>query len=193
MLQKMLFFMAIVFVMHIHSGESSAWQNQYWSNNYEQYFNEENTFIECIDSEFNHNTRMERLIKQDLDMPADMMRNTDFYYNYVDLNHDGEDEIFALVVGPYTSGSGGSTAFIIEESRHRMEIKQRITLVNVPIIISESMTNGYQDIIVRNFGGGVKGRYVVLTYQDGLYTDVNEGYEITDLKDVSGLAILCDK
>lgn len=136
---------------------------------------------------------MENLIKKELDIPPSIMRKTDFYYNYIDLNNDGDNEIFVLVVGPYTSGSGGSTAFILEEKRHRLSIKQKFTLVNVPIVISESMTNGYRDIIVRNFGGGVKGRYIVLAYQDGAYTDVNSGYEITDLKDVSGVAILCDK
>ncbi len=192
MLKKILFFIIAIFMMQSNFINHDVYANGFYS--YHYYFdNGNNTFIKCMDSEYNRNVRMENLIKKELDIPPSIMRKTDFYYNYIDLNNDGDNEIFVLVVGPYTSGSGGSTAFILEEKRHRLSIKQKFTLVNVPIVISESMTNGYRDIIVRNFGGGVKGRYIVLAYQDGAYTDVNSGYEITDLKDVSGVAILCDK
>lgn len=50
-----------------------------------------------------------KAIVEEYEIPEEYWEQTKYYYNYVDLNDDGCDEIFAVVMGPYTSGSGGDS------------------------------------------------------------------------------------
>ena len=56
------------------------------------------------------------LIIEDMEVPEEYYETTNYFYNYIDLNDDGKDEIFVMVTGPYTSGSGGSSALLLSEN-----------------------------------------------------------------------------
>lgn len=137
------------------------------------------------------NVELEKTIIDYLKIPEEYLAKTKYYYNYVDLNSDGKDEIFVVVIGPYTSGTGGSTALhIIQTGTMGMQVNQEFTLIQTPIIISDKVTKGLKEIIVMNSGGGADGNYVVLTGGDGQYKTVNEGTAIKGLEEVSGTAII---
>lgn len=136
------------------------------------------------------NKELEATIINYLEIPEDYFSSTKYYYNYVDLNCDGKDEIFTVVMGPYTSGSGGSTALFIILTNEGMQVNQKFTLIQTPVIISDKITKGCKEIVVMNSGGGAAGNYVVLTCSDGQYTTVNEGTVIKDLDGISGIAII---
>lgn len=133
---------------------------------------------------------LEKKIIDEFDIPKDYYSKTRYYYNYVDLNGDGIDEVFAVVVGPYTSGTGGSSAMILANIKGKLEVNQTLTLINTPVIISDKVTKGCKEIIVRRSGGGAVPSYVVLTCSDGNYTSVNDGKEIKNLDGVKGKAII---
>lgn len=142
-------------------------------------------------AESERNEELEKTIINYLDIPKEYWARTKYYYNYVDLNVDGKDEIFVVVMGPYTSGTGGSTALhVIQTGSTGMQVNQKFTLIQTPIIISDKVTKGCKEIIFRNSGGGAAGNYVVLTASDGQYKTVNEGTVIKSLEGVSGTAII---
>lgn len=185
--------MLALIVMWTNESEARCFKSECWISSSQQNCWDNNTYIDCLNTEVKQNKAMEKVLKKELDLPRDIMKKTKLYYNYVDLNCDGVDEIFVLVTGPYTSGSGGSTAFILAQSGKTLVINQKLTLINAPVIISNNIVHGCKEIIIRQSGGGIKARNVVLTCIDGHYTEVNDGREITNLSGVSGTAILCDK
>lgn len=150
-------------------------------------------YITGVYAESESNSKLEETIIKYLEIPDEYLEKTMYYYNYVDLNGDGTDEIFAVVMGPYTSGTGGNTALhIIQTPTKEMHVNQKFTLIQTPIIISDKVTKGCNEIIVMRSGGGAASEYVVLTCSDGQYKTVNEGTVIRDLKEVSGKAIICN-
>ncbi len=69
-------------------------------------------------------------------------------------------------MGPYTSGSGGSSALIVYPVSDELHVNQDFTLINTPLIISDQMTKGAKEIIAFKSGGGAVSEYVVLTCSD---------------------------
>lgn len=139
------------------------------------------------------NAELEKTIIESLEIPEEYVAQTKYYYNYVDLNMDGTEEIFAVVMGPYTSGTGGNTALHIIQTNQGMKVNQIFTLMRTPIIVSDKVTNGVKELIVRYSGGGESGKYVVLTCSDGSFCRVNEGRAIVSLEGISGKAIISNK
>ena len=92
------------------------------------------------------------------------------YYNYVDLNGDGSNEIFAVAVGPYTSGSGGDSGMWLIPYAG-MTVSQSFTLIRTPIIVSDTTTNGAHEPILQRSGGGAETEYVRLVCSDGVYSN----------------------
>lgn len=63
--------------------------------------------VEQVMAETEANPELEQAIIDYYEIPEESWGTTKYYYNYVDLNGDGKEEILAVVMGPYTSGSGG--------------------------------------------------------------------------------------
>lgn len=125
-----------------------------------------------------------------MDIPDEEAVKTMYLYNYVDLNGDGTKEILALLVGPYTSGSGGSTALHVLQNPDGMQVNQVFTLMREPIIISDKLTKGCHEMVVYKSGGGAEGGYVSLASSDGQYQTVNDGSPLVNLEGVTGTAIM---
>lgn len=117
--------------------------------------------------------------------------NTSYVYNRVDLNGDGTEEIFAVITGPYTSGTGGDSAVWGRLYNGNFQIYQTFTLIRIPVIITKDATNGLPNgakgIIVRQSGGGAPAELIQYVSHDGEY--VPEPF--TGLDKVKGTAILC--
>lgn len=141
-------------------------------------------------SESQRNEALEALIIDYYEIPESFYEQTSYYYNYVDLNDDGIDELFAVFIGPYMSGSGGNSAAIISQTDGELEIVQNFTLIHTPVIISDATTNGYHNIITLRSGGGADTQYVKLTYQENGYETVNDAEVIKTLDTVSGQSII---
>lgn len=77
-----------------------------------------------------------------------------YFYTFEDLNNDGTDEAIAYLVGSYTCGTGGCTAMIFDVNGNEYTLNSQMTLVHTPIVVSETQTNGWQDLVVPVSGGG---------------------------------------
>ena len=146
--------------------------------------------IDNVYAETKPNEELEKIIIETLNIPDEYLTQTKYYYNYVDLNMDGADEIFVVVMGPYTSGTGGSTALHVIQTNQGLQVNQVFTLMRTPIIVSDKVTKGVKELVVRYSGGGVSGKYVVLTCSDGNFTPVNQGRAIDGLDGITGKAII---
>ena len=105
-------------------------------------------------SETEPNEELRKLIAEYYEIPDDELADSRYYYNYVDLDSDGTNEIFAVVVGSYTSGSGGSSALWCEEQDGALAVKQAFTQVNLPVIVVDNEEGGPKDLILERSGGG---------------------------------------
>lgn len=134
--------------------------------------------------------------KEYYQIPESDADTTRYYYNYVDLNGDGTDEILALVVGPYTSGSGGDSAVWCMKNDDKIQIMQAFTLVNAPMVITDAATNGEKygakGLILQRMGGGAKPEMIELTSVDGEYTSVSDAKPVQNIDDLQGTAIWCN-
>lgn len=148
--------------------------------------------IQSVMAETEVYPELEQLIIEHYDLPDDMLAKTKYYYNFVDLNADGKEEIFVVIMGPYTSGSGGSSALIVYPVEDNLYINQAFTLIQTPIIISDRMTNGAKEIIAYKSGGGTESGYVRLTCSDAYYTSINDGEPIESLEGITGTAIIAN-
>ncbi|MFT4143449.1 MAG: hypothetical protein QM644_03255 [Mobilitalea sp.] len=148
--------------------------------------------IKGVKAESVPNVELQQLIIDYYEIPEDFYETTSYDYNYVDLDGDGTDEIFAVVIGPYTSGSGGSSALWVIESAGKLHVNQNFTLVNTPVIISDTVTNGLKELMIPYYGGGAESSYSVLVGKDGLYPRVPDGKMIKALDGITGTAIIAN-
>lgn len=147
-------------------------------------------------SETEPNEQLRQTIIDHYQIPEDAWESTKYYYNYVDLDVDGKEEIIAVVIGSYTSGSGGDSALLLSETDGKLAVEQAFTLVNTPIIIAEDGTSGLTSdkkvLILKRSGGGAEAEIVGLSSSDGVYTSVSDAAVIENLDIVKGTAILCN-
>lgn len=125
------------------------------------------------------------------EIPEEFQTDTRYYYNYVDLNQDGKDEIFVAVIGKYTSGSSGDSALILSKDESgAFSVLESFIMLHTPVLISDRMTNGWHDIIYQVYGGGIDPGYIICRYSNtgGYQTDGNEFVE--ELQGISGIRIL---
>ncbi len=148
--------------------------------------------IKGLKAETTPNIELQQLIIDYYEIPEDFYEATSYDYNYVDLDGDGTDEIFAVVSGPYTSGSGGSSALWVIESAGKLHVNQNFMLINTPVIISDTVTNGLKELIIPYYGGGAESSYSVLVGKEGLYPRVSDGKMIESLNGITGTAIIAN-
>ncbi len=135
---------------------------------------------------------LESLIINYYDIPEEYLGETTYYYNYVDLNNDGKNEMFVVIIGPYTSGTGGSSALWVIENGGQLHVNQDFTLVNNPVIISDKITNGYHELVIPYSGGGAKSQYKILKSKDEFYTTINDSDSVEALDGITGKAIIAN-
>lgn len=124
-------------------------------------------------------------------IPDEYLAKTRYYYNYVDINDDGVQEIFAVVIGGYTEAKNGNPAVIlsVDEMGTFMTLES-FPSVKTPITISEHTTNGWHDIIYYAYGGDEEDGYRICRYNPngGYKTELSE--IVKELEPVGGVQIL---
>jgi len=151
--------------------------------------------VEQVMSETEANPQLQKTIINYYEIPEEYWEQTKYYYNYVDLNGDGTDEILAVVMGPYTSGTGGNSMLWLIPYAN-MAVSQSFTLVNTPVIVTKDALNGQEfgakGLIVLRSGRGSESEAVLLKNVDGKYTQVSDAEPVEDLDSVEGTAIICN-
>ena len=84
-------------------------------------------------------------LKKDLPLLQDSDRKFQFYK--IDLNEDGNDEIFVRLMSPYFCGSGGCTFLLLDQYG---EIITRFTVTRAPIFVEPSKVNEWSLLLVKD-------------------------------------------
>lgn len=146
--------------------------------------------VKYVKSENTSNKDLEQAIKKALNATNEDYQKTRYYYNYVDLNDDNNPEVFVQLVGPYTSGTGGDTGMIFTQKDGQFKLFQEFTLIRNPIIISNSTTNGWHDLIIEAYGGGTEYKYNHLKFSGQQYPNTSSAEKLTDLRIIEGKGII---
>ena len=103
-------------------------------------------------------------------IPEEDWERTRYYYNYIDLNEDGTDEIFAVVLTDITKGNpGGSPALILEQDdAGAFTVLESFEEIATPVMVSSNVTNGWRDIILDCYGLKDGDGYLICRYEPGI-------------------------
>ncbi len=70
-------------------------------------------------------------------LSEEALAKTEIRYAWIDLNHDSNHEVIAVLSGPYTSGTGGSSLLIGQMENGQLRIWQALTLVRTPFVVEQ--------------------------------------------------------
>jgi putative lipoprotein len=83
----------------------------------------------------------------------------------VDLNGDGHPDALVLLQNSmYFCGTGGCTMLVFKGTKSGFTFVSRSSLIRGPVLVSESKTHGWRDLIVEVSGGGMPSKKVALKY-----------------------------
>ena len=77
-----------------------------------------------------------------------------YVYSRVDLNGDGRDEVMAYLMGSFFCGTGGCTLQLFTESQDGYALVSEFPLSRTPVIVAATKTNGWNDLLRLESGGG---------------------------------------
>lgn len=95
-----------------------------------------------------------------------------YYYNRVDLNDDKRSEVIVFLFGRPICGTSGCDALLFRKVRGKYKLVTAFEPARNPIIVSQTKTKGWRDLIFYNAGGGIipgyysRSRFNGRTYPD---------------------------
>jgi len=115
-----------------------------------------------------------------------------YLYNRIDLDGNGREEVVVYLTS--SCGTGGCSMLILRTMGNDYSLISRHTVVNNPVIVSTTKTNGWRDIILYVAGGGAKLSYNILKFDGSAYPpNPSTAPELPSGTIVSGAAIVADK
>lgn len=98
-------------------------------------------------------------------------RNARYDYARVDLNEDGMRDALVLFKLPhsYWCDWGGCTMAIFEARDDSFILRSEMTNVRGPLMVADTQTQGWRDIIFRVSGVNAPDRNVVMSFDRGAY------------------------
>lgn len=126
-------------------------------------------------------------------IPEEECKETRYYYNYIDLNEDGTDEIVAVTIGDTISDTRGDVALILRPGENgQFEVLGAFSEIHTPVMISDDLENDWHKIIFPIYGGGQESGFISAVYMEGMGYELDEESFVREEPKVSGERILSD-
>ena len=126
-------------------------------------------------------------------IPEEECKETRYYYNYIDLNEDGTDEIVAVTIGDTISDTRGDVALILRPGENgQFEVLGAFSEIHTPVMISDDLENDWHKIIFPIYGGGQESGFISAVYTEGMGYELDEESFVREEPKVSGERILSD-
>ena len=74
----------------------------------------------------------------------------------VDLDGDGENETLVYVAGPMMCGTGGCPLIVLAPGESDFRLLSKTSVVQMPFGVLDTRTDGWRDIWVTTYGGGMR-------------------------------------
>jgi putative lipoprotein len=88
----------------------------------------------------------------------------------IDLNGDGRQDALVLLQNPiYFCGTGGCTLLVFQGTKSGFKFVSTTALIRSPVLVSDTRTHGWRDLIVEVSGGGIAPKRVALKYTGRKY------------------------
>lgn len=87
-----------------------------------------------------------------------------FLSESIDLNGDGILDALVLLTGSNWCGTGGCTLLVLQGTASEFRLVSSSSIIQTPLIVSETRTNGWRDLIVDLRGGGATPGKVALKF-----------------------------
>jgi len=89
---------------------------------------------------------------------------------WLDLNGDGRQDALVLLENPlYFCGTGGCTMLVFKGTPSGFEFVSSSSLIRGPLLVSETTTQGWRDLIVEVSGGGMPAKRVAMKFTGNKY------------------------
>lgn len=113
------------------------------------------------------NEEVNNIIKKEFNIDDHDFR----YIRYdIDLNNDGEDEVFIYLKDWYFCTVKGCKALVLKKDNNSYKVIGSFENLIYPIIVSNTETNGYKELILYISGMGIENGYRKAKFDNGKYT-----------------------
>jgi hypothetical protein len=96
-------------------------------------------------------------------------KETQYRIAEIDLNGDKKKDALVFLQGSYWCGTGGCSMLVFTNKNDNFKLVSAISLVREPVIVSETKTKNWRDIIVHVAGGGGESKNVALKFNGSSY------------------------
>ncbi|MFN9175337.1 MAG: hypothetical protein ACK58N_12750 [Synechocystis sp.] len=96
-------------------------------------------------------------------------KETKYQIAEVDLNGDKKKDALVLLHDRQWCGTGGCSMLVFANQNNDFKLVSAIPLVREPVIVSETKTKNWRDIIVHVSGGGGESKNVALKFNGSSY------------------------
>ena len=98
-------------------------------------------------------------------------RKARYVYSRIDLNGDGRDEVLVYTLGSIFCGTGGCNLLLFTESADGYALVNDFPISREPVIVSAERTNGWNNLVRLESGGGAPPTYVTHTFDGHHYVE----------------------
>lgn len=147
--------------------------------------------MEFLEAEYNEDIKLERAIEKEYSLIPNYDK-LNYLYNRVKISEVDTNQIIAYLEGPKFCSEKGGTLLVLDEKNNNYYINSKIRNIIPPIIVSNKITNGYNNLIVKTINDD-KEEFRVLKYN-------GNSYPIDPLKEeklkkgikITGIAVIAD-
>jgi hypothetical protein len=94
-----------------------------------------------------------------------------YIYGLVDRNGDGGKEAFVYLLGSKFCGTGGCDLLLLTPNQDNYSLVNRFPISRLPTIVSSHKSNGWNDLVRPESGGGIPPSYVLHTFNGKKYLE----------------------
>ncbi len=92
-----------------------------------------------------------------------------YFASQADLDADGRPELIVHVAGPMVCGTGGCNTVVLTQDGEGLREVATISVTRPPIVVAETSSNGWRDLLVYVSGGGVPAHMARLRFDGSSY------------------------
>lgn len=104
--------------------------------------------------------------------PVNGMKKARYVYRRVDLNDNGNKEVFVYLMGSFFCGTGGCNLLLFTEQENGYTLIDQFSTTRIPVIVSSEKSHGWHNITWLKSGGGYPSSYLTYMFNGKHYIEM---------------------